>query len=92
MSVKYTGTCKWFATDGQSYGFVRYQKDEAWQEVFVHYKSIGTSGLRAEDWTGAKWNKVLRKGDVVSFELSQGFGQENGTQASNVEIIKQAAE
>lgn len=82
------GTVNWFASRGQSYGFIDYEVDGHRCQVYVHYKAIGTANLRSECKRGNKWFKELRKGDVVSFEIVPGFGMADGTQAIQVEIIK----
>lgn len=82
------GTVKWFASKGQSYGFIGYEDDGRTCQVYVHYKSIGTSNLRPESWRGNKWFKELRKGDIVSFEIVPAFGLNQGTQAIHVEIVE----
>lgn len=81
------GTVNWFASKGQSYGFIRYDEAGSSLQVYVHYKSIGTKNLRPESWRGGKWFKELKKGDVVSFSLAEGFGV-TGSQAINVEIVE----
>lgn len=83
------GTVNWFATKGQSYGFIDYDNEGRMIQVYVHYKSIGTKNLRPENLHGKKWFKELHKGDVVSFDVVQGFGVD-GTQAVNVEIVSYA--
>jgi cold shock CspA family protein len=84
------GTVNWFASKGQSYGFIGYSDwdvcDGKPRQVYVHYKSIGTKNLRPENLRGRKWFKELRKGDIVSFDIVEGFGVD-GTQAINVEIV-----
>lgn len=84
------GTVHWFASSGQSYGFINYHFDTEWRQVYVHYKSIGTTNLRPEDKRGNKWFRELQKGDVVKFDIVEGFGMPNGTQAINVEIMYHA--
>jgi len=51
-----TGKVKWF-NDAKGVGFIQ-REDDA--DVFVHYKSIVCDG-----------HKTLRKGQVVSFELTE---------------------
>lgn len=87
---RYVGTTKWFATSGQSYGFIRYYKDGMWRDVYCHYKSIGTQNLRDESKRGEKWHLELRKGDVVEFSLAEGFGMPTGTQAIDVRVLSWA--
>lgn len=87
-----TGTVHWFSTSGQSYGFIDYQLEDAWQQVYVHYKSIGTVNLRPENKRKNKWFRELKKGDIVIFDIAEGFGMPNGTQAVNVEIIHHAVQ
>lgn len=80
------GTVHWFASKGQSYGFIDYNVNGEWLQVYVHYKSVGTTNLRLENKRGNKWFKELRAKDVVSFDIANGFGID-GTQAVNVEIV-----
>lgn len=84
------GTVHWFASSGQSYGFINYPYYNEWRQVYVHYKSIGTTNLRPENKRGGKWFRDVRKGDVVRFDIVEGFGMPNGTQAVNVEVIHHA--
>lgn len=84
------GTTHWFASSGQSYGFIHYNDNGVWKQVYVHYKSIGTNNLRPENERGGKWFRELHPGDVVRFDIVEGFGMVNGTQAVNVEIIRHA--
>lgn len=84
------GTVHWFASSGQSYGFIKYQFDNEWRQVYVHYKSIGTTNLRPENKRANKWFRELHKDDVVKFDITEGFGVSNGTQAVNVEILLHA--
>lgn len=84
------GTTHWFASSGQSYGFIRYEFGDEWRQVYVHYKSIGTLNLRPDNRRGKKWFRELHTGDVVRFDIVEGFGMPHGTQAVNVEIIAHA--
>lgn len=84
------GTCDWFGSKGQSFGFINYKIDDKWRQVYVHYKNIGTMNLRPQNKSGSKYFRELKRGDVVSFELSPGFGMPNGSQAVNVEILLHA--
>lgn len=81
------GTCDWFGSKGQSFGFIKYKLDNEWRQVYVHYKNIGTKNLRPENQLGSKWHRELRRGDTVMFELAEGFGMPNGSQAVKVEIL-----
>lgn len=81
------GTVFWFASKGQSFGFIKYKEDDKEHQVYVHYKSIGTYNLRKENLRRNKWFRELKPGDVVEFEIASGFGVPNGTQAVNVEIL-----
>jgi cold shock CspA family protein len=83
------GTVHWFASKGQSYGFIKYELDGGQRQVYVHYKSIGTKNLRPENRREGKWFREIRQGDIVEFELSSGFGVD-GTQAVKVEIVTHA--
>jgi cold shock CspA family protein len=85
-----TGTVHWFSSSGQSYGFISYPYQTEWRQVYVHYKSIGTLNLRPENKRGSRWFRELKKGDVVRFDITEGFGMPNGTQAVNVEILYHA--
>jgi cold shock CspA family protein len=84
------GTVHWFASSGQSYGFINYQYESDWRQVYFHYKSIGTNNLRPENKRANKWFREAKKGDVVKFDITEGFGMPNGTQAVNVEILLHA--
>lgn len=89
---KYIGTVKWFATKGESFGFINYKNDTGWHEVYFHYKQIGTKGLREESFRNGKWFKSASAGDVVSFAIGNGFGFSNGSQALDIEILKYAGD
>jgi cold shock CspA family protein len=77
------GTVKWFATKGESFGFIEYPGGE----IYFHYKQIGTSNLRPENFKNGRWFKVLCPGDVVAFDVGAGFGFSTGSQAINVERL-----
>jgi CspA family cold shock protein len=66
-----TGKVKWF-NDAKGVGFIKRETDS---DVFVHYKSIACNG-----------HKTLRKGQAVSFELSE---TDFGVQALDVHIEKE---
>ncbi len=57
---------KWF-NDTKGFGFI---KDDAGQDIFVHYTAIGGEGF-----------KTLKEGDEVEFEVTDGS---KGPQAANV--------
>lgn len=86
------GTVKWFATKGESFGFLNFKDAKGWHEIYFHYKQIGTSGLRPENNKNGKWFKSCTPGDIVSFDVGGGFGFSNGSQALNIEIVKYAGE
>jgi CspA family cold shock protein len=60
------GTVKWF-NEQKGYGFIT--SDDG-SDVFVHYSTIKQEGF-----------KVLKEGDRVSFDITQG---NKGLQATNV--------
>lgn len=82
----YVGTCKWFSTKGEAFGYIKYELGE----IYCHYKNVGTAGLRPSDWKNGKWFKTMRPNDILEFSIAEGFGINKGTQAVNVEIKKQA--
>ena len=57
MSVRQTGTVKWF-NDEKGYGFIT---PESGADLFVHYRSIQSAGF-----------KSLKEGQQVSFIAVQG--------------------
>ena len=57
MSVRQTGTVKWF-NDEKGFGFIT---PESGADLFVHYRSIQSSGF-----------KSLKEGQQVSFIAVQG--------------------
>lgn len=75
-----TGICKWFASGGQSYGYI--EKDSG-GEVYVHYKNITDVNQRDSKY------RDLQAGDKVRFKLGEGF-RNTGTQAVEVEILDYA--
>lgn len=79
-SERLVGTVKWFASRGEAYGFINFKQDNNESaEVFVHYKQIGT------EFQPNPRLRMLRKGDVVSFEIGTGYPTEkHGTQALRV--------
>lgn len=89
---KMIGTVKWFATKGESFGFLNYKNEAGWHEVYFHYKQIGTAGLRPDNFKNGKWFKSVVAGDVVSFGLGNGFGFSNGSQAIDIEVVKYAGD
>lgn len=64
-----TGTVKWF-NNTKGFGFISRENGE---DVFVHFKSIQSSGY-----------KSLEEGQRVKFEVTQG---QKGLQAENVTVI-----
>lgn len=71
------GTCEWFGSNGQSYGYI---KRENAGQIYVHFKHISSKNLRDPKF------KELRKGDVVSFIEILGH-RDSGSQADKVEIL-----
>ena len=57
MSVRQTGTVKWF-NDEKGFGFIT---PESGADLFVHYRSIQSAGF-----------KSLKEGQQVSFSAVQG--------------------
>ncbi|TYL46744.1 cold-shock protein [Marinomonas sp. IMCC 4694] len=66
-----SGKVKWF-NDAKGVGFIQREED---CDVFVHYKSIVSDG-----------HKTLRKGQVVSFELTD---TDFGVQAIGIQLEKE---
>ena len=66
MQKVHTGTVKWFDA-AKGFGFI---KDEAKDDIFVHYSAIQQSGYR-----------VLAEGQLVDFEVAD---TPKGRQARNV--------
>lgn len=64
------GTVKWF-NNSKGFGFI--QRDSG-EDVFVHYKSINSSGY-----------KTLQEGQRVEFSVTQG---PKGLQAEEVIIVE----
>ena len=62
-----TGTVKWF-NDAKGFGFIT--PDEGGEDLFAHFSSVQTQGL-----------KTLKEGQKVSFDVVQG---PKGKQASNI--------
>ncbi len=62
-----TGTVKWF-NETKGYGFIT--PDGGGEDLFAHFSAIQVKGF-----------KVLREGQKVSFEVTQG---QKGKQASNI--------
>ena len=71
------GTCDWFDTNGQGYGFINRDSGGA---VYVHYKQITRVNLRDKKY------REIRKGDRVKYKVVAGYRMD-GTQAAEVEII-----
>lgn len=63
------GKVKWFSSE-RGYGFIA---GEDGNDIFVHYKSINSSGY-----------KTLNEGDTVEFEVEMG---QKGLQAKDVTIV-----
>jgi CspA family cold shock protein len=70
MSQAETGTVKWF-NDAKGFGFI--SRDQGGDDVFVHFRSIQSSGF-----------KSLAEGQKVSFNVTQG---QRGLQAEQVQVI-----
>lgn len=69
MSQVETGTVKWF-NDAKGFGFI---SRESGDDVFVHFRSIQSSGF-----------KSLQEGQKVSFTVNRG---DKGLQADQVQIV-----
>lgn len=65
-----TGTVKWF-NDAKGFGFI--SRDQGGDDVFVHFRSIQSSGF-----------KSLTEGQKVSFNVANG---QRGLQAEQVQAI-----
>lgn len=65
-----TGIVKWF-NDAKGFGFIT--PDEGGEDLFAHFSEVQQEGY-----------KVLREGQKVSFEVSQG---KKGLQASNIKVL-----
>ena len=70
MSQTETGTVKWF-NDAKGFGFI--SRDQGGDDVFVHFRSIQSSGF-----------KSLAEGQKVSFNVTTG---QRGLQAEQVQAI-----
>ncbi|WP_333676413.1 cold-shock protein [Dyella sp.] len=70
MSQAETGTVKWF-NDAKGFGFI--SRDNGGDDLFVHFRSIQSSGF-----------KSLAEGQKVSFAVTQG---QKGLQAEQVQVI-----
>ena len=79
MDEVLTGVCEWFGSNGQSYGYIKYNDD---CQVYVHYKHIEIEGLRDPKY------KEIRPGDKVQFRIIEGHGNNTGTQATEVIILE----
>tara|TARA_R100001244_G_C5135450_1_gene126764 strand:+ start:560 stop:835 length:276 start_codon:yes stop_codon:yes gene_type:complete len=80
MSEVITGTCKWFGSSGQAYGYITYHEGS---EIYVHYTQIKRKNLRDPKF------RDMKKNDTVEFVISPGY-HNDGTQAVEVEIITHA--
>lgn len=70
MSQTETGTVKWF-NDAKGFGFI--SRDQGGDDVFVHFRSIQSTGF-----------KSLTDGQKVSFNVTTG---QRGLQAEQVQAI-----
>ena len=70
MSQTETGTVKWF-NDAKGFGFIT--QDGGGEDLFVHFRSIQSSGF-----------KSLQEGQKVSFKVVQG---QKGLQADEVQAM-----
>ncbi|MDA3913894.1 cold-shock protein [Oleiagrimonas sp.] len=70
MSETETGTVKWF-NDAKGFGFI--SREGGGDDVFVHFRSIQSSGF-----------KSLQEGQRVSFVVEKG---QKGLQADQVQIL-----
>ena len=70
MSQTETGTVKWF-NDAKGFGFIT--QDGGGDDLFVHFRSIETSGF-----------KSLQEGQKVSYVAVKG---QKGMQADQVQVI-----
>ena len=52
----YTGTVKWFGSNGRHYGFIA--PDDGSKEIFVHISSVGHAGL-----------KEIKQGDRLEYSV-----------------------
>jgi len=77
------GKVKWFASGGQSYGYIFYEDNGQKREIYVHYKNIKPVNQRDPKY------REVRKNDVVRFKIGEGF-RNTGTQALEVEILEYA--
>lgn len=69
MTVNTQGTVKWF-NESKGFGFIL---SDTGEDLFAHYSEIKMNGF-----------KVLREGQRVEFEITQG---KKGKQASNIHIV-----
>lgn len=65
-----TGTVKWF-NDAKGFGFI--SRDNGGDDLFVHFRSIQSSGF-----------KSLTEGQKVSFSVTRG---QKGLQAEQVQVV-----
>ncbi|SEJ51765.1 cold-shock protein [Frateuria terrea] len=70
MSQTETGTVKWF-NDAKGFGFI--SRANGGEDLFVHFRSIVSSGF-----------KSLQEGQAVSFVVTQG---PKGMQADQVQLV-----
>ena len=68
MTTRETGNVKWF-NDAKGFGFIT--QDAGGDDLFVHFRSIESSGF-----------KSLQEGQKVSFKVAQG---QKGLQAEEVQ-------
>jgi CspA family cold shock protein len=71
MSEQVNGTVKWF-NDDKGFGFIT--PDDGGKDVFVHFRSVNSSGGRV----------TLNEGQKVNYSVSQG---QKGPQADNVNVV-----
>lgn len=86
--MKETGTCIWFGTRGESYGYIGFggKTDEVYNgQIYIHYKNISKDKLRKDGF------REMKPGDILEYESAPGFHNE-GTQAVNCKIIHFAEE
>jgi cold shock CspA family protein len=74
-----TGTCEWFATKNESFGFIIYHEEGVERHIFAHWKNIEEKNQRDPN------HRELKPNDVVSFIKGDGFHME-GTQALQIRI------
>ena len=82
-TYKQNGTCIWFKNAFGYIGFGLFTNQTYENQIYAHYKNINRKGLRDSKF------RELKSGDIVEFNISEGFFCQ-GTQATNVRIIKRA--